>query len=211
MMKKLEFYFSFRSPYSYLAIDRLGSIIDEFNLDADLRIVRPLALREPDFFKNNRPQFMGYFLQDVMREAARCGLPISHPSPDPIDMNMMTGEVNPAQPIMDNIIGLGLAAKEQGRGFAFASEVSKLVWQGTKDWNTGECLKDAAARAGLEYPVLKEWQNANQSQIKKMIEENEATQNKYHWGVPLMVLEREAFFGQDRLDALVWRLKSTHG
>jgi len=29
---------------------------------------------------------------------------------------------------------------------------------------------------------------------------------KHHWGVPLMVLDEEPFFGQDRIDALLWRL-----
>ncbi|MBY0423856.1 MAG: hypothetical protein K2Q06_16245, partial [Parvularculaceae bacterium] len=34
----------------------------------------------------------------------------------------------------------------------------------------------------------------------------EAEQLKHHWGVPLMVLDDEPFFGQDRLDALAWRM-----
>ena len=28
-----------------------------------------------------------------------------------------------------------------------------------------------------------------------------------HWGVPMMVFGGEPFFGQDRIDQLVWRLK----
>jgi 2-hydroxychromene-2-carboxylate isomerase len=31
-----------------------------------------------------------------------------------------------------------------------------------------------------------------------------------HWGVPTMVFQGEPFFGQDRLDLLVWRLEQ-HG
>ena len=31
-----------------------------------------------------------------------------------------------------------------------------------------------------------------------------------HWGVPTMVFAGEPFFGQDRLDLLVWRLRQ-HG
>jgi 2-hydroxychromene-2-carboxylate isomerase len=31
-----------------------------------------------------------------------------------------------------------------------------------------------------------------------------------HWGVPTMVFEGEPFFGQDRIDLLVWRMKQ-HG
>jgi 2-hydroxychromene-2-carboxylate isomerase len=39
-----------------------------------------------------------------------------------------------------------------------------------------------------------------------VIAENQAAQDPHHWGVPLMVFEDEAFFGQDRLDVLEWRL-----
>jgi 2-hydroxychromene-2-carboxylate isomerase len=28
-----------------------------------------------------------------------------------------------------------------------------------------------------------------------------------HWGVPTMVFKGEAFFGQDRFDVLMWRLR----
>jgi 2-hydroxychromene-2-carboxylate isomerase len=28
-----------------------------------------------------------------------------------------------------------------------------------------------------------------------------------HWGVPTMVFEGEPFFGQDRIDLLVWRMQ----
>jgi 2-hydroxychromene-2-carboxylate isomerase len=29
-----------------------------------------------------------------------------------------------------------------------------------------------------------------------------------HWGVPTFVLENEPFFGQDRIDLLIWRMQS---
>jgi len=28
-----------------------------------------------------------------------------------------------------------------------------------------------------------------------------------HWGVPCMVVDDEPFFGQDRIDMLIWRLR----
>ena len=40
------------------------------------------------------------------------------------------------------------------------------------------------------------------------IEENQtAHQAAGHWGVPLMVFEGEPFYGQDRIDLLVWRMR----
>jgi len=41
-----------------------------------------------------------------------------------------------------------------------------------------------------------------------IIAANEAAQNAAgHWGVPLMVFEGEPFFGQDRLNHLMWRME----
>ena len=42
------------------------------------------------------------------------------------------------------------------------------------------------------------------------IKANEAAQREGgHYGVPLMVLDGEPFFGQDRVEQLVWRLEQT--
>jgi 2-hydroxychromene-2-carboxylate isomerase len=44
--------------------------------------------------------------------------------------------------------------------------------------------------------------------LDKIIEANEEAQRHAgHWGVPLFVFEGEPFFGQDRIDHLVWRMK----
>ena len=40
------------------------------------------------------------------------------------------------------------------------------------------------------------------------IERNEDAQKAAgHWGVPLMVFRGEPFFGQDRIDVLLWRMR----
>ena len=46
----------------------------------------------------------------------------------------------------------------------------------------------------------------NRDVIDAMQAHNEAAQLEHHWGVPLMVLNGEPFFGQDRIDSLTWRL-----
>lgn len=41
-----------------------------------------------------------------------------------------------------------------------------------------------------------------------MIAENETDHAAAgHWGVPTFVFENEPFFGQDRIDLLVWRMR----
>lgn len=204
-MAKLEIYWSFRSPYSYLATGRLCAIRENYEVDVVFRPVRPLAMREPDFFERGRKQFVPYLMQDFPREAERLGLAFGLPSPDPIDMDMATGKVAPAQPLMDRLMALGIAACEKDRGLDFAKAVSARVWTG-KPWTDDAALGAAAHEAGLDLAAMDAWARGNGSKIAEIIEANETEQLKHHWGVPLMVLDGEAFFGQDRLDSLEWRL-----
>ncbi len=206
-MAKLEIYWSFRSPYSYLAIDRLCAIDRDYDVETVFRPVRPLAMREPDFFERGRKQFLPYLFRDVPREAERLGIPFELPDPDPIDMDMASGKVAPEQPVLDMIIGLAIAANEAGKGLVFAQATGRSIWGGKKEWNAPENLSETLAEAGLDYGTLTAWAVANEERIGETIENNEKAQLELHWGVPLMVLEGEPFFGQDRLDSLIWRLE----
>lgn len=205
-MPTLDVYWSFRSPYSYLATDRLAAIGEKYALDLRFRPVRPLALREKDFFKQARPQFLPYLLRDIVRESERLGIPLVMPRPDPVSMNMATGEVDADQPLMDMLMGLAIAAIEAGLGFPFAQSVSRRIWGGRENWNEPAAMAEAAEEAGFALDALDTWVRDNPDRIAGAIVENEAEQLKHHWGVPLMVINEEPFFGQDRLDSLIWRL-----
>lgn len=207
MTAKLDIYWSFRSPYSYLAIDRLAEIVRDFDVDCAFRFVRPLAMREPTFFERNRPQWLPYLVKDVLREAARLGVPFAFPRPDPIVMNMATGKVDADQPLMKPLMDLGVAAEEtQKAGLAIAKAVARRVWGGVENWNEEAHMKEAAREAGVDIAALSAWASANSDRIAEIVALNEEAQMRHHWGVPLMVLNEEPFFGQDRLDSLVWRL-----
>lgn len=206
-MSKLEIYWSFRSPYSWLAIDRLADIAGNYDIETDFRFVRPLAMREPTFFEKNRPQWLPYLFKDIMRESARLGVPFVPPRPDPISMNMATGKVDEEQPLMERLMALGIAAQESAsKGLAFARATARRIWGGTENWPEREHMEAAAREAGLDLAMLEAFARDNPRRIAEAIARNEAAQMAHHWGVPLMVFDEEPFFGQDRLDSLVWRL-----
>ena len=76
------------------------------------------------------------------------------------------------------------------------------------DWHEGDHLAEAATRAGLDLATLDAAIAANPDHYRAAIEANQEAQRAAgHYGVPLMALEGEPFFGQDRFDQLVWRLK----
>ncbi len=204
-MATLEIYWSFRSPYSYLAIGRLCEIAEGYAVETVFRPVRPLAMREPDFFERGRKQFVPYLMRDFPREAERLGLSYGLPNPDPIDMDMASGKVAAEQPLMDRLMALGVAASFKGKGLSFAKAVSARIWTG-QPWADDASLSAAAAEAGLDLSAREAAARTRQNEIADIIAANEAAQLVHHWGVPLMVLDGEPFFGQDRIDALVWRL-----
>ena len=56
---KIDLYFSLRSPYSYLILPRIKMLRDQYNIDVNFKLVYPLAIREPEFFK--KKNFFTYF------------------------------------------------------------------------------------------------------------------------------------------------------
>jgi 2-hydroxychromene-2-carboxylate isomerase len=205
----IDLFWSFRSPYSYLATGRLVDLQTRYALDVQVRPVLPIAVRTPEFFQRVNPLFPSYLVRDVLRLGEFQGIPIRWPRPDPVVMN--PDRSYPAdQPYIHRLTRLGVAAAEHGRGLPFLNEVSKVIWDGSiEGWNEGAHLSDAAERAGLDLAELDEQIERDAGHFTDAIEDNQkALEAAGHWGVPTMVFEGEPFFGQDRLDLLLWRLEN---
>lgn len=208
MTFQVDVFWSFRSPYSYLATPRLVALQLEYDVEFTVRPVYPIALRIPGFFKRVNPLWPPYLLRDCVRIAQMSGVPFAWPSPDPIVQDIATMEVAAEQPYIHRLTRLGVAAQRRRRGLPFLHEVGKLTFGGVQGWNEGNHLAGATARAGLDLPELDAEIAAAPSDFDAEIERNEAAQQAAgHWGVPLMVFRGEPFFGQDRIDVLLWRMK----
>ena len=79
------------------------------------------------------------------------------------------------------------------------------------DWDKDNHLRDAISRAGIDADALiDEVMNKNPEKYDALIERNHKMQQGNlagHTGVPNFVFNQEPFFGQDRMDQLLWRLK----
>ena len=208
----VDLYWSFRSPYSYLATPRLVRIGAEYDVDLRVRIVLPLAVRKPDFFATVNPLWPPYLYRDTTRIAEQQGIPYAWPYPDPIVQDFATRKVAAEQPYIFRLARLGVAAVERERGLPFIDEVSRVIWDGaTRGWHEGSHLADATRRAGLDLSELDAAIAADPKRYDAIIDANQvALETAGHWGVPTMVFEGEPFFGQDRVDLLLWRL-GQHG
>ncbi|HKR23852.1 MAG TPA: 2-hydroxychromene-2-carboxylate isomerase, partial [Allosphingosinicella sp.] len=76
MTLRADLYWSFRSPYSWLAINRYRAMTGAYELEIDLKPVYPLAIRQPDFFERNHPNWLAYTFRDVVRLGQFHGIPL---------------------------------------------------------------------------------------------------------------------------------------
>ena len=209
MTLQVDLFWSFRSPYSYLATPRLVELDKIYDLKIAVRPVYPIAIRFGEFFDRAHPLWVPYLMRDTLRIAEMHKLPYRWPRPDPVQIDPATRKATANQPYIHRLTRLGCAAAEEGNGLAFLDQVSRTIWSGTIDnWHQGDHLTKAAARAGADLAALDRAIEADPEKYEAIIEGNQkAHQAAGHWGVPTMVFEGEPFFGQDRIDVLLWRLK----
>jgi len=189
MPTQIDLYWSFRSPYSYLALKKIRNIE---------------ARRDVTF--NGGTNWIGYVMRDIFRIAQMTDQVIMPPKPDPIVQDLATTKIAKDQPYIWQLSYLGLLAKDAGKALPFIDEVSQIIWSGN-NWYEGDALAEATSRAGLNLNTLKSQINGQEAQLKARLEQHDKDlRNAGHWGVPTCVVNQEPFFGMDRLDALEWRL-----
>ncbi len=209
MTQVIDLYWSFRSPYSYLITPRLTELERDWDAVVKVRPVLPIAVRQPDFFAHADPLWASYLMRDCLRSAAYAGMPLRWPRPDPVVMDFATRTYPKEQPYIHRLTRLGQLAAERGFGLAVLRAVSHLIWSGEADgWHEGDHLAQAFAKAGCNLDEMGAAVDAEAERIDAAIKVNEADQRLGgHYGVPLMVYEGEPFFGQDRYDQLLWRMR----
>ncbi len=180
----VDFYFSYRSPYSYIAAPRAFALPERFDVDVVYRGVIPMAMRGQSV-----PREKGlHTLRDVKREANRLGMPF--------------GRIH--DPIGDGAIRcllVGEHAIDVGREREFVLEASAGIWARAVDVASDAGLREVCERAGLGWPECVA--ALEDSALRVRVDANtEALAALGHWGVPVFVFEGELFWGQDRIQDL---------
>ena len=207
---KIDLYFSYRSPYSYLILPRMLKLKEKYDIEINFKVVYPIAIRMPEWFEGkNFFTFFFFKMIDMRLQAKKLGIPFtSKLKPDPIRQNIMTGKISSHQPYIFDICHLGQMAQMKGVGMEFAFEVSSLIFGGVENWNTDENLSEAAKKVGLDLNQLRESVNVHEDEIIGQIKQNQVDQlNAGHHGVPLTVIGDKHFFGQDQFDKIMETLK----
>ena len=207
---KIDLYFSYRSPYSYLILPRMLKLKEKYDIEINFKVVYPIAIRMPEWFEGkNFFTFFFFKMIDMRLQAKKLGIPFTTKlKPDPIRQNIMTGKISSHQPYIFDICHLGQIAQMKGVGMEFAFEVSSLIFGGVENWNTDENLSQAAKKVGLDLIQLRESVNVHEEEIIGQIKQNQVDQlNAGHHGVPLTVIGDKHFFGQDQFDKIMETLK----
>ena len=194
----IDFYFSYRSPYSYLILPRMLKLKNEYNLDINFKIVYPLAIRMPEWFKNKNIFFFVPFIMDFKKKAKKLNMPLNMLiKPDPIRQNTITGKISSHQPYIFDVCHMGQVMSNRGKGIEFAFELSTLIWS-VKNWNNDSLLEKVFAEFGEDLYEVRKTAKKDESRIIDEIKNNQEDQKiAGHHGVPLNVYKDKYYFGQD--------------
>jgi 2-hydroxychromene-2-carboxylate isomerase len=181
---RLDFFFSFRSPYSYLAAPRVFALPDRFDVQPVFRGVIPMVMRGQSV---PRAKSL-HTLRDVKREARRLGMPFG-PVYDPLGEGAM------------RCLLVTEHAVDVGREREFALAASRAIWAEAVDVASDEGLRPICERAGLSWRACED--AIHDRRLRARVDANTAALiDLGHWGVPVLAFGGELFWGQDRIEDL---------
>lgn len=182
----LDFYFSFRSPYSYLALRRVRDLAEHYGLALALKPVLPMVMRGlpvPDIKRL-------YILQDAKREADRLDIPFGRIC-DPVGAGV------------ERCLAVCAFARQRGRDLDFAEAAATAIWSAGADMTQDAVLLRAATAAGIK-PDKVAAALATTAWQQEAEDNRQALFDAGLWGVPGLVLRLDGrtlcvTWGQDRL------------
>jgi 2-hydroxychromene-2-carboxylate isomerase len=180
----LDWYASFRSPYTYIVADRVQALAAAYGAELRIRYVLPMVMRNLPV----PPMKRQYITLDVAREAHRLGMPFGRVA-DPVGRPVERGYA---------LLPWAIA---QGRGHEFATAFLRGVFAQGLDAGSDAGLRRIVEAAGLG------WADARQ-RLSDTNWRAEAEANRREmtglglWGVPSFRVGDVAVWGQDRLWAI---------
>jgi 2-hydroxychromene-2-carboxylate isomerase len=185
----LEFFHSFRSPYSYLSLKRVFAIAGAFGLELRIRPVLPMIGRGLPVPK----QKLRYIGEDACREARRLGLPFGK-------------FADPAGKGVERCMAVFSYALSEKRERDFLLNAGEAIWGYGIDVASDKGMRKVTGRTGLFWPEVVEAMRSDD--WRETVEENrESMEQTGTWGVPTLRLGDFVVWGQDRDWLLVRHLE----
>lgn len=189
----IEFFLSFRSPYSAIVAPRVFAMAERFGVQVQLRFVLPMVMRGLPVPKEKRQ----YIVRDTAREAWLQGTDFGRLN-DPVGKPTERG------------LSLIPWAEQQGRGREYVLAFMDLVWAKGVDAGSNRGLARIVRTAGLNWDEAKaalhndEWRARAEANRSLLFELG-------LWGVPSFRWGNVTAWGQDRLWVLEQAMLSSGG
>jgi 2-hydroxychromene-2-carboxylate isomerase len=181
----VRMYFSFRSPYSWMATERI--IKESIPVDPIAYVKAPADTPPPNPITSSAKG--AYVARDVVRLAKRLGFNFLLPDPFDVDFSRVNNAF--------------FVAKKHGKGLAFMKAAYRSRFVGGRNIATDDVLADVSLEAGFDpdYALAAADDAGIRNQSLAKMEETLETDRPF--GVPFFVFRGEPFWGQDRVDLLL--------
>lgn len=194
MPRRVRLWFDYVSPYSYLALTRVEAFAGERDVAWDVRPVLYAALLDAADLVGpaESPIKRRYTVRDVVRSAARLGVPLVGP---------------PAHPFR-SLEALRATALflDHPRALALAVALSHAAWADGRDLTRIETIAEVVDSVGLDASGLAGRIAAPKAKAEVRRLTDDAI-DRGVFGVPTFGLDGELFWGHDRLEHLAARLE----
>ena len=176
----LTLYFSFRSPYSYIALSRTYALADHYGLALKIRPVLPMVMRGLTVPKAKR----FYILNDAAREARLHGVPFGKVC-DPVGAGV------------ERCMAIWPFAEKEGRLREWLRAAAVGIWSQGINAASDNGLKFLVENAGLDWNRARRW--LDDDSWRDLAEDNRnAMMEAGSWGVPSFMTQDDMVWGQDR-------------
>jgi 2-hydroxychromene-2-carboxylate isomerase len=183
----IRFYFSFRSPYSWLAAERLEAELGDLAVPIERLPIYPT----PELFPHDpaaMPDKIAYMVQDILRLVRERGLTVRFPSPVDPDWSISHAAF--------------LGAERQGSGHRFMLEVFRKRFGEGLDLGEDDVIADAACRAGLDPGAILSAAHSEELRAEAAAGWRLGIERDRIFGVPSFVYAGKLYWGQDRMHFL---------
>lgn len=177
----LTMYFSIRSPYSYLGLEKAILIAQKYQLNLQIKVVLPMLMRGLKVPKNKQ----WYIFKDTKREARA----------NNIDYGFVA---DPLGKGVENCYAILEYAKQENQVISYLQSFARAVNAEGIRSDTIHGLKKIIDRTELSWPQAKA--ALNNENWRQSVEKNRQELAELGlWGVPCFHFNGEVFWGQDRL------------
>jgi len=189
MVERIDYFFSFRSPFCWLALRKMRACPMLRDFDVVHLPIWPQVV-PPVFHTEEKVTYMN---EDMLRLKAKHGMDFALPTIFDCEWSLPHGAF--------------LAAQDRGHGADFAEALFTARFTRDQDLGSTAVIGEIAERLGLDGDdIIREARDLHM--LARLAKMRVRFVQAKGFGAPLWVVRNERFWGQDRFDDLCERLSS---